>query len=84
MAEGLRIPLSTLRFKPPVTAGLDFFTLAALVPRMRNTSEDYDPVVVGPPCGCCGVRLVMDGRHRVIASIAAGRQDILAIEELTD
>jgi hypothetical protein len=77
----LRVPLCLLRFQAPVTAGLNPYTLLGMIPLMRNSLEDHDPILVGPPCECCGVRLVLDGRHRVIASIAAGRQDILAVEE---
>jgi hypothetical protein len=79
--NSFRVQIAELKFKPPVTAGLNLFTLASMVPLLRNTCEDHDPILVGPPCKCCGVRVVLDGRHRVIATITAGRQDILAIEE---
>jgi hypothetical protein len=81
MPEEFRVPLDHLRFLKPVTAGLNIVTLASMIPLLRNTTLDHDPVLVGPACESCGTRTVLDGRHRVIASIAAGRQDVLAMEE---
>ena len=74
-----RVPLHLLRFLPPVTAGLNPYTLMALIPQLRNTVQDHSPILVTPACKGCGTRTILDGRHRTIASIAAGRQEILAI-----
>jgi len=80
-APDFRVSLDALRFKEPVTAGMNPYTLLSLVPLLRNTTHDHAAILVGPPCGCCGTRVVLDGRHRAIASIMAGRVDILAVEE---
>lgn len=77
----MRVPINRLRFKDPITAGMDVFTLLALVPLLRKTAEDHEPILVGPPCPRCGDRTVLDGRHRWVASVIAGRSDILAVEE---
>lgn len=76
-----RVPIENLRFKVAITAGMSPYTLLGLVPLLRKTSQDHDPIEVTPPCGSCGVRTVLDGRHRWVASVLAGRPDVLA--ELT-
>lgn len=80
MSETFRVRLDELRFLPPVTAGLNVYQLLGRIPYLRDTTEDVDPILVTAPCVPCGTRTILDGRHRVIASIAAGRQDILAVE----
>lgn len=81
MNSEFRVDLDTLIFKRPVTAGINFFTVFSLVPLLRETTLDHEAILVGPASSCCGHRRILDGRHRVIASIAAGRTDILAVEE---
>lgn len=76
--DTFRVPLHELRFKQPVTAGLNMYKLMGFIPFYRDTCEDQAPILVDPPCDCCGVRLVQDGRHRFMASVLAGRVDILA------
>jgi hypothetical protein len=76
-----RAPVEKLRFKAPIAAGMNPFTLMGLVPLLRNTSQNHDPILVSPPCPTCGDRVVIDGRHRWIASVIAGRADVLAVEE---
>jgi hypothetical protein len=75
-----RVPITALRFKDVITAGLDPYTLMSLVPRLRKTSQDHKPVLVSQPCPACGSRIALDGRHRWIASVIAGRHDVLANE----
>lgn len=77
----IRVPITKLRFKVPIAAGMSPFTLLGLVPALRDRNEDHDPILVSPPCPTCGDRIVLDGRHRWIASVMAGRSDILAEEE---
>jgi hypothetical protein len=75
----IRIPLHNIRIKPNVTAGLNPWTLMSLWGHLRSTTEDPDPVLVRrhPDGGW----LLLDGRHRFCASLAAGRSDVLAVEE---
>lgn len=82
--EQFRVPLRLLRFKDPVPAGLDAYVLLGMIPQLRNTTDDCVPILVDACCPTCGVWRVQNGRHRVIASIAAGRTDILAIEDEAD
>jgi hypothetical protein len=70
-----------LRFKVPIAAGMNPYTLLGLVPLLRNTSQDHPPILVSRPCPECGDRVVLDGRHRWIASVMAGRSYVLAEEE---
>jgi hypothetical protein len=76
-----RVDLDTLIFKKPVTAGINVYRLMSLIPLLRETTLDHEAILVGPVSSCCGHRVILDGRHRVMASIAAGRPDILAVEE---
>lgn len=77
----IRVPIEKLRFKAPITAGLNPFVLLGMVPLLRNTSQDHPPILVSRPCPECGTRGVLDGRHRWIASVTAGRSYVLAEEE---
>lgn len=78
--DPFRWPVNRLRFKDPISAGMNPFVLMGLVPLLRGTAEDHDPIHVSPACPTCGDRIVLDGRHRWIASVLAGRADILACE----
>lgn len=81
MSDPFCVPIQKLRFKAPIAAGMNPYTLLGMVPLLRNSSEDHDPILVDPPCLTCGDRTVLDGRHRWIASVIAGRADVLAVEE---
>lgn len=75
------VPITRLHFKPNVPAGMDPCVLLGLVPRMRRTTEDYEPIRV-ERSSCCtdGCWTVHDGRHRWVAAVIAGRQTVLAEE----
>lgn len=73
--------IDRLRFKDPIAAGLNPYNLLGMVPLLRGSNEDHDPILVSPACPTCGDRIVLDGRHRWIASVIAGRSTVLAIEE---
>ena len=79
--EPFRIPLELLRVKQPVSAGMNIFTQASLVPLLRNTTLDHDPILVDAQCPTCKVWRVQDGRHRFVASVMAGRRDILSLRD---
>jgi hypothetical protein len=81
LPEQFRAPTHGLRFKDVITAGMNPYVLLGMVPLLRNTAMDHDPILVGEGCAACGNRVVLDGRHRWIASVIAGREDVLAIEE---
>lgn len=76
--DTFRVPIDRLRFKDFVPAGMNPFTLYGLVPLLRTTNFDHAPILVSDPCECCEVRICLDGRHRWIASVLAGRPDVLA------
>ena len=76
-----RVPLHLLRIKVPVTAGMSPYTLLGLVPLLRNTTGDHEPILVDDHCTSlnpCGSWRAQDGRHRFFANVMAGRHDIAA------
>jgi hypothetical protein len=64
----------------PVSAGMDPYKLMAFTRQFRGTNEDREPIVIAPIPGTEFFR-ISDGRHRFIASVMAGRKDVLAIIE---
>lgn len=70
-----RVPLEDLRVGPNVTAGMNPYRLLGLVPLLKETTQDHEPITVRPLPG--GSWRVVDGRHRFLASIIAGRPDVL-------
>lgn len=79
----IHVPINRLRFKDPITAGMNPYALLGMVPLLRNTAQDHSPILVGEPCGACGTATVLDGRHRWIANVMAGRVHVLAEPEVT-
>lgn len=73
-----RVPVEDLRLKPNIPAGMDLAVVAAMIPRLRKTAQDWEPIVVQREAD--GFR-VLDGRHRFFAAVIAGRPDVLAVEE---
>lgn len=77
MDDDFRIPLHLLRLKENIPAGMDLYTMAALVPKLRKTGQDHPPILVDDLCPSCHSFRVQDGRHRFFSSVLAGRHDIL-------
>jgi len=75
------VPLEQLLVKEPVSAGMNLAVVQELVPFYRSTTEDTTPIIVRRERQ--GWR-VMDGRHRFISSLIAGRPSVLASEELPE
>jgi hypothetical protein len=74
------LPLDTLLFGTPVPAGMDWSVLGLWTCRLRKTADPCDPpITVRHIPGTSYYRLI-DGRHRVMAAIMAGRTHIDAIE----
>lgn len=71
-----RVRVEDLRLKPNIPAGMDPYVLLGLVPLMRRTAQDHTPIRVLPLGD--GTWRVMDGRHRFLAAVIAGRPDVLA------
>jgi hypothetical protein len=71
-----RVRIEDLRFGPNVTAGMNVYVLMGLVPLLKSSTEDHEPITVRPLLD--GSFRLIDGRHRVVASIVAGRPDVLA------
>jgi ParB-like chromosome segregation protein Spo0J len=73
-----RVRLEKLRVGPNVPAGCNPLVVMSLVYAMRASNEDPPPVHVAGDGD--GYRVV-DGRHRFIAAIIAGRSDLLCTDE---
>lgn len=71
----IRIPIERLHLKPNVPAGADICVVGGLVPLLRKTDQDHDPILVREHGDGWQI---LDGRHRFMASVIAGRTDILA------
>lgn len=72
------IPVDYIVFKEPVTAGMDVFVLMTLAGIYRKTNDYVEPITVSRLKGTSLYSLI-DGRHRVVASMIAGRKTIQAI-----
>lgn len=74
----MRIPISRLLLKDNIPAGASVYVLASLILLYRHTTDDAPPAEVRDLGN--GYWRVLDGRHRFLASVIAGRPDILAEE----
>lgn len=71
----VRIPIPALVLGPNVVAGANPLVVMALAYRYRSTTEDEHPADVTPAGD--GFWRIRDGRHRYLASVIAGRPDLL-------
>lgn len=71
----IRVPLQFLRIKANVAAGLNPLVLYSLAHFMRSTTDDPPPAVVRQNAD--EDYTILDGRHRYVAAIVAGRADLL-------
>lgn len=74
----MRIRIENLLFKPNAPAGMNPLVLMSLVYFLRSNVEDPAPIVVKQDGDNYRI---LDGRHRAMAAIIAGRPDVLAIVE---
>jgi hypothetical protein len=70
-----RVRLENLLIGKNVPAGMNGYVVMGKVPHLRGTTEDEEPILVKHVSG--DVFRISDGRHRFVASIIAGRSDIL-------
>lgn len=75
MTQG-RIPLERLAFLGNVPAGMDWSVIGYWACQFRKSGQTGPPILV-VRIGDTGLFRVMDGRHRVIASYIAGRNEIV-------
>jgi hypothetical protein len=70
-----RLRLEELRLGPNVTSGMNYMLVGVLSYKLRTSLDDLPPIEVKRVGDCFQV---VDGRHRVVAHMIAGRPDILA------
>lgn len=73
-----RVRLERLLFKPNAPAGMNPLVVMSLAYMLRSNVNDPDPVVLAPEGDNYRI---LDGRHRAVAAMIAGRSDVLAIIE---
>lgn len=71
----MRVRVENLVVGPNVVAGCNPFVIMSLAYLMRSTSEDPPPITIRPIDKTPHMRII-DGRHRYLAAIIAGRPDI--------
>jgi hypothetical protein len=71
----MRIKLDSVIFPPNRSSGLDPFLLISMAHWLRATTQDSDPIKVKREGE---LYRVIDGRHRVVGALIAGRHDVLA------
>lgn len=69
------VPVHLILLPVPVPAGMDPYILMTLAGLYRKTNEDTTPIEI---VRAGNLYTLTDGRHRVIASIVAGRRTVLA------
>lgn len=74
------VPLDHLLFPEPVAAGMSPYVVLGLVPLYRNSNEHTTPIEVAREPS--GYFRIVDGRHRAVASMMAGRKYVMATERV--
>lgn len=69
-------PIASILFPTPVSAGMNPYILMSLAYMYRATNEHAKPVELTVEGGYYRLK---DGRHRVVASMMAGRKTILGV-----
>jgi hypothetical protein len=77
----MQLPLEALVFKPNMPAGMDWAVIGLWTCRFRKTAELCDPPITVTRIDGTPHYRILDGRHRVVASLIAGRTHITAVEE---
>jgi hypothetical protein len=75
-AAPFRVRVEHLRLPANVSAGMNFLRLAALAYRLRGTTDEVEGPIHVRQEDDGGYRVV-DGRHRFLAAVIAGRPDVL-------
>lgn len=78
----MRVPLDRLLLLPNIPAGANYLVVASLALTYRSSSEDAPPALIRETGD--GLYRILDGRHRFLASVIAGRSDLLCVLETLD
>lgn len=76
----MRVRVEQVRVSANVPAGMNVLVLMSLTYMLRGTTEDPQPVQVrrdGTDQSGQPLYTIIDGRHRYMAAVVAGRHDVL-------
>jgi uncharacterized ParB-like nuclease family protein len=76
VSDAFYVKLDSLLFGEPVAAGMNPLVIMSLTYLFRGTNENVEPITIRRE-GESFYRIV-DGRHRAVASMIAGRKTVLA------
>lgn len=76
MQSAFHVPIDQLLWPDPVPAGMNPLVIMSLTYLFRGTNEDVEAITIRRE-GESFYRIV-DGRHRAVASMIAGRKTVLA------
>lgn len=76
IAEEFYVPIEKLLWPEPVVAGCNYLVIASLTYLYRGSNEHAEPIWVTPEGDYWRIK---DGRHRAMATMIAGRKEVLAI-----
>lgn len=68
--------LDRVRLGPNVSAGMNYMLIGVLAYKLRTSMENLEPIKVRR---VDDVWQVVDGRHRLVAHMVAGRHTIFAV-----
>ena len=78
LSKPFQIQVSKILVLDNVPAGMNPYVVMSLTYLYRSTTDDVEPIKVWGMGG--GLYRIMDGRHRFVASLMAGRPTVLAQE----
>jgi hypothetical protein len=78
--EAFLLPVHEIRHKPVLPCGVNILVVCAIAATLRNSHEQVEPVLVEQRGGW----LLLDGRHRWVAHLVAGREQIRCVEQEPD
>lgn len=77
MDDEFDIRLDHLLYPDPVAAGMNYLVIASLALMYRSSNEHAEPITISRDEGS-GYWRIVDGRHRSVASMVAGRKTVKA------
>lgn len=80
MTGAFRLPVHELRLKPNLPCGMNYMLVGAIAHTLRTTHTPVEPILVAWRAEFQGW-LLIDGRHRWVAHLVAGRSEVWCVED---